>query len=137
MLSAKMMDYLTKKQIDVLLKCYYLRKYTNVAHDENITPSQVKQIKDNGLRVIRLAYSKSYRNNQKIVGEAVLQNMAERSNLEVEDLSDILNSCIEEGLASEDKKYWERIQCKSDSPTPAELLDFLYAKYEIDIIGFV
>lgn len=36
---------------------------------------------------------------------------------------------------SESGKYWERIKKKGDSPTAAELLDFLYDKYEVDIEG--
>lgn len=130
-MSIKKMEYLTKKQIEVLLKYYYLKKYTTVATDENITPSQVKRIKDDALRIIRLAYSKLYKNNLHFDGEAVLHSMAERSNLEV------FVSYMVEGLASADKKYWERITGKSEQSTPAELLNFLYAKFEIDITGFI
>ena len=50
----------TKEQINILLKCYYLKKYTRVAKTENIPPDKVKRIKENALRSIRLAYSKSY-----------------------------------------------------------------------------
>lgn len=52
--------YLTMDQINILLKCYYLKKYSRVVADEMVTADKVKRIKDNALRTIRLAYSKSY-----------------------------------------------------------------------------
>lgn len=70
-------------------------------------------------------------------GETVLRHMAERSGMETEELSNILDGCIAEGLASESRKYWERIRKKGDVPTAAELLDFLYDKFEIEIEGFL
>ena len=51
---------LTKEQINILLKCYYLKKYTRVTETENLTADKVKRIKENALRSIRLAYSKSH-----------------------------------------------------------------------------
>lgn len=130
-------EYLTMEQIDILLKCYYLRKYTKVADTENLTVSQVRRIRENALRTIRLAYSKSHMRGLKFSGETVLQHMAERSGMESEVLSNIFDGFIAEGLASQSRKYWERIRKKGDVPTASELLDFLYDKFEIDIEGFL
>lgn len=71
-------EYLTMEQIDILLKCYYLRKYSRVAATENLTADKVRRIKENGLRTIRLAYSKSHIQGLHFDGEDVLQHMAER-----------------------------------------------------------
>lgn len=38
-------------------------------------------------------------------------------------------------LSPEDGKYWLRIRKKADVPTAAELLDFLYDKFEVGIEG--
>lgn len=128
-------ECLTMAQIDILLKCYYLRKYTRVAETENISVNKVKRIKENALRTIRLAYSKSHMQGLRFDGEAVLQHMAERSGIETADLSNLFDVFIADGLASENRKYWERIRKKGDIPTAAELLDFLYDKFEVDIEG--
>lgn len=129
--------YLTMVQIDTLLKCYYLRKYTKVAEAENITVSQVKHIKENALRTIRLAYSKSHKQGLRFDGETVLQHMAERCGMETIDLENIFTIAILEGLTSESGKYWRRIKKKGNVPTAAELLDFIYDKFEVDIEGSI
>lgn len=128
-------EHLTMAQINILLKCYYLRKYTRVAETEDRTVNKVKSMKEKALRVIRLAYSKSHMQGLRFEGETVLQHMAERSGMETAALSDLFDTFIAEGLASENSKYWERIRKKGDVPTAAELLDFLYDKFEVDIEG--
>lgn len=128
-------ECLTMAQIDILLKCYYLRKYTRVAETENISVNKVKRIKENALRTIRLAYSKSHMQGLRFDGEDVLQHMSERSGIETADLSNLFDVFIADGLASENRKYWERIRKKGDVPTATELLDFLYDKFEVDIEG--
>lgn len=128
---------LTLQQVNILLKCYYLRKYTKVAMTENITADKVKRIKENALRSIRLAYSKSNMQGKRFDGAAVLLHMAERCDIAEEELSAMFDNYIAEGLVSENKRYWERIRKKDDVPTAAELLDFLYDKFEVDIEGFI
>lgn len=128
-------EYLTMAQINILLKCYYLRKYSRVAESEDSTVGKVKSMKEKALRVIRLAYSKSHMQGLRFEGETVLQHMAERSGMETAALSDLFDTFIADGLASENSKYWERIRKKGDVPTAVELLDFLYDKFEIDIEG--
>lgn len=128
-------EYLTGMQIDILLKCYYLRKFSRVAEMESITASKVKLIKENALRTIRLAYSKSHMQGLQFNGDAVLEHMAVRCGMKSAELSHILDGFIAEGLASESRKYWVRIKKKGDVPTAAEMLDFLYDKYEVDIEG--
>ncbi len=61
--------------------------------------------------------------------------MAERCKMTENDLSKILNKYIAMGLASQDKRYRERIKKAGDTPTAAELLDFIYDKFEVDIEG--
>ena len=131
-----MSKYPTQEQVEVLLKCYYLGKYTLAAEIMNKTPSQIKTIEENALRSIRLAYSKSYLQGKKFVGETVLCDMAERSGLSVKELTGIFDAYITGGLASEDRAYWERVRCKGDKPTAAELLDFIFIKYELKIVPF-
>ncbi|WP_259274526.1 hypothetical protein [[Clostridium] innocuum] len=70
-------------------------------------------------------------------GKAVLQHMAERCGITDEELTAIFDDYIAEGLASENKRYWERIKKKGNIPTAAELLDFIYDKFEVDIEGFI
>lgn len=126
---------ITKEQINILLKCYYLRKYTKVAKTENITADKVNRIKENALRSVRLAYSKSYMDGLRFDGKTVLLHMAERCGMTENNLSKIFDEYIAEGLASQDKRYWERIKKAADTPTAAELLDFIYDKFEVDIEG--
>ena len=128
---------LTLEQINILLKCYYLKRYTKVAMTENIGADKVKRIKENAFRSIRLAYSKSYMQGKRFDGKAVLQHMAERCGITDEELTAIFDDYIAEGLASENKRYWERIKKKGNIPTAAELLDFIYDKFEVDIEGFI
>ncbi|HCA29645.1 MAG TPA: hypothetical protein DEP23_08815 [Ruminococcaceae bacterium] len=131
-----MSKYPTQEQVEVLLKCYYLGKYTLAAEIMNKTPSQIKTIEENALRSIRLAYSKSYIQGKKFESETVLYDMAERSGLSVKELTEIFVAYITGGLASEDRVFWGRIRCKGDKPTAAELLDFIFMKYELDIVPF-
>lgn len=128
-------DYLTMAQIGILLKCYYLRKYTSVAEDEDRTVGNVKRMKENAFRTIRLAYSNSHMQGLRFEGAAVLEHMAKRSGMETATLAKLFDGYIAEGLASRDSKYWERIRKKGDVPTAAELLDFLYDKFEVEIEG--
>lgn len=128
-------EYLQKEQIAILFKCYYLKKYSKVAEIEGITIARVKGMKENALRSIRLAYSKSYIQGVRFDGGTVLAHMAERAGLTADELTAIFEGYIQEGLASENAKYWNRIRNKGEQPTAAELLDFLYDKFEVDIEG--
>lgn len=126
--------YLTIEQINILLQYYYLKKYTKISEADGISVRRVKLIKENALVIIRLAYSKSYM-KRRFDGETVLRHMAERCGMEPADLTHIFDTFIVKGLASEKRKYWERIKKKGDVPTAAELLDFIYDKFEVDIEG--
>lgn len=128
-------EHLTMVQIDILLKCYYLRKYSRVAEMENLTVNRVKSIQERAFRTIRLAYSKSHMQGLRFAGETVLQHMAKRCGMETAELSLIFDQFIAEGLASDGRKYWDRIRKKSTLPTAAEVLDFIYDKFEVDIEG--
>ena len=130
-------DYLTMQHIEILLKCYYQKSYTRVAADEDMTPGKIKRIKESAFRIIRLSYSRSHKQGLRFEGEAVLQYMAERAGMDAGELSSIFETYISEGSAGVNKKYWTRIRSKELVPTPAELLDFLYDKFEIDIEGFI
>lgn len=127
--------YLTMPQITILLKCYYLRKYTVVAESEDRTVGNIKTMKEKAFHTIRLAYSKSHMQGLRFDGEAVLVHMAERSGIETAALSKIFDRYIAAGLSSKNSKYWERIRRKGNVPTAAELLDFLYDKFEVEIEG--
>ncbi|MCR0611654.1 hypothetical protein MKD05_10690 [[Clostridium] innocuum] len=128
-------ELLTKEQINILLKCYYLKKYTRVAETESLTTAKVKRIKENALRSIRLAYSKSHIQGIRFDGKTVLQHMAERCGMTENNLSKVFDKYIAEGLTSQEKRYWERIRKAGNVPTAAELLDFIYDKFEVDIEG--
>lgn len=125
--------YLTMPQITILLKCYYLQKYTRVAQAEDRTVGNVRRMKEDAVRTIRLAYSKSHIKGLRFEGQAVLEHMAEQSGMETTALTNIFDRYIADGLFSEDGKYWARIRKKGDVPTAVELLDFLYDKFEIEI----
>lgn len=128
-------EYLKKEQIEILFKCYYMKKYSKVAESEGLKIDKVKQIKENALRSIRLAYSKSHIQGVCFDGGTVLTHMAERAGLTTEELTAIFEGFIQEGFASEESKYWNRIRKKGEQPGAAELLDFLYDKFEVDIEG--
>lgn len=130
-------EYLTQKQIEILLKCYYLKKYSKVAKVENITADKVLRIKENALQIIQLAYSKSYLQGMRFDGESVLMHMADLCGMERTNLSSIFDKFIEDGLTSESRKYWARIKKTGNVPTAAELLDFIYDKFEVDIEGWI
>lgn len=130
------MNYLTERQVEILIKLYYLQKYKTTAEVLGITVPQVKTIEEHALRCIRLSYSKSYMQGKKFDGETVLRHMAERSRLTAQELTDIFDSYITESLAYDDQPYWERVKRKDENPTAAELLDFIYMKYELKINPF-
>lgn len=126
---------LTKEQVNILLKCYYLKKYTRVAETENLTADKVKRVKEKALRSIRLAYSKSHMRGLRFDGKTVLRHMAARCGMTENNLSEVFDEYIADGLISEDKRFWERIRKAGNIPTAAELLDFIYDKFEVDIEG--
>lgn len=128
-------EYLKKEQIEILFKCYYMKKYSRVAESEGIKVDKVKRIKENALRSIRLAYSRSHIQGIRFDGGTVLTHMAERAGLTTEELTAIFDGYIHTGLNSDNSKYWGRIRKKGDLPTAAELLDFIYDKFEVDIEG--
>lgn len=61
--------------------------------------------------------------------------MAERCGMTESDLSKVFDKYIVAGLASQNKQYWECIRKVGNTPTAAELLDFIYDKFEVDIEG--
>ena len=63
--------------------------------------------------------------------------MAKRAGMDAAALSAIFEGYISEGMVSGNQKYWARIKSKAPVPTPAELLNFIYDKYEIDIEGVI
>lgn len=126
-------EYLTEKQITILLKCYFLRDSFSVCVDEKITEIEVEHIKEEALEVIREAYSYLVEHQFPFDGAAVLEYMAKHSAYSTTELSSIFNRYIAKGLDSKDSKYWQRIKCKRKIPTAYELLDYLYDKYEADI----
>lgn len=130
-------NYLTMQEIEILLKCYYLKKCSLVALDENTNVYTIKKIKDHALAVIRLSYSKRYCSGLPFDGNEVLKSMAKRSDITFKEITKIFNDYIYAGLLSENSKYWKRIKGKGDVPTAGELLNFIYDKYEIDIEGSI
>ena len=133
----KSFEYLSMQQIEILLKYYYLKDYTRVAAEEHTTPGKVKRLKENALRTLRLSYSRSYIKGLRFDGQNALNQMAERAGIEAWALSLFFETYIAEGMASANRKYWARIKHHASVPSPAELLDFLYDKYEIEIEGFI
>ena len=130
------MNYLTGRQVEILIKLYYLQKYITAAEMLGMSVSQVKTVEEHALRCIRLAYSKSYRQGKKFDGETILCHMAERSRLTAQELANIFDTYITEGLASDGLSYWERVKRTDENPTATELLDFIYMKYELKIDPF-
>lgn len=61
--------------------------------------------------------------------------MATRCGMTENNLSKVFDEYIADGLVSEDKRYWERIKKAGGTPTAAELIDFIYDKFEVDIEG--
>ena len=109
-------EYLTMKQIEIHLKCYYLKNYTRVAANENMTPGKIKQIKEKAFRIIRLAYSRSRLKGLRFDGKNVLNYMAEQTGMETVALLSIFETYIEKGMTSDNKKYWVRIRGKGSVP---------------------
>ena len=132
-----MNNYLTKKQIDSLLKIYYLKKYIRAAEVMETTARNVRMLETDALRCMRIAYSKSRGQGKRFNGKVVLSDMAERAGLTVDELTAIFDAYIAAGFESKDSVYWRRIRRKNKIPTAAELLDFIFMKYELKINPFV
>ena len=125
--------YLSKKQIEIMIKYYYMKSFVKVAKDENITVNQVKGHLANGFRIMRLAYSPLFRKGLYFDGLTVLKNMAESSGLTYQELCDILQEYIADGLTSKDRMFWERVAC-GRTADPLDLISFLWVKLEADIV---
>ena len=134
--SEKTNKYLTKEQIETLLKLYYLCKYTNLAKADSMTTSQIRMIEEHALRCIRMSYSKSYMQGKKFDAKTVLQHIADRSGITFAELVSIFDSYIAEGLISKNQLYWKRMKRKDSNPTAIELMNFIFMKYELKILPF-
>lgn len=124
---------LTKRQIEIMIKYYYMKSLVKVEKDENITTNQVRGYLSNGLRIMRLAYSPMYRAGLYFDASAVLTNMAKASGLTYEELCAIFQQYITEGLSSKDREYWEHVAA-GRVLTALDLISFLWAKFEADIL---
>lgn len=116
-----------------MIKYYYMKSLVKVADDEHITANQVRTHLSNGFRAMRLAYSPMFRRGLHFDSAAVLRNMAESSGITYEELYDTLQQYITDGLASEDRAYWTRL-ADGRAATPVDLVSFLWAKFEADIV---
>jgi len=131
------MNYLTDRQVELLIKLYYSRKYKTASEVLGITISKIKTIEESALRCIRVAYSESYRQKKEFNGETVLRHMAERAGITAEEITKTFDSYTSNGFDSPDRPYWERVKRKGELPTAAKLLDFFYMKYELKIDCFI
>lgn len=125
--------YLSKRQVDIMIKYYYTRSLVKVAKDENVTTNQVKGLVSNGLRIMRLAYSHLYWQGLYFDVPAVFKNMADAAGFTEQELSDRFQQYIEAGFASKDHELWEHAAAGKPF-TPFELLTFLWEKFEADIV---
>ena len=132
-MSKKRLRYLSKMQVDILIKYYYIKKFTTIAKMESLTTNQVKQQFSNALVAIRLAYSPLYKQGLHFDAAVVLRRMAENADLTEQELCDIFRQYISEGLTSKDRRFWEHVAAGQEL-TPLGLLSFLWAKFEADIM---
>lgn len=126
-------DYLSKRQIEVILKTYYMKTRVQVAESENIPVSRVMTLLEKSFRILRMAYAPQYRKGCYFDAKTVLSNMAESAGLEYKELYDTLQGFIAEGILSENRDFWLHITY-DESATPIDLLNFLFAKFEKDIV---
>jgi len=131
-MNSKFNSHLSQKQIEIMLKFYYIKSLIRVAEDEKLTANQVRTHLSNAFSIIRLSYAPEFRKGRCFDSKTVLCNMANRANMDYEKVCEILQSYIEDGLLSENKQFWERILF-GKTATPIELMDFLYARFEADI----
>ena len=127
------MMYLTKRQIDIMIKYYYMKSLVKVAKDENITTNQVKGLLDNGFRIMRLAYAPLFRKGLYFDSLAVFANMVEASGLAEPELYDVFRQYISEGLSSKDRELWCHAVAGREF-TPVDLISFLWEKFEACIV---
>ena len=110
-----------------------MKSLVSVAKDENITANQVKSYLENGFRILRLAYSPLFRKGMYFDASSVLKNMVESSGFTCQELCDIFQQYISDGLSSENRELWEHIVAGKPL-TRLDLISFLWAKFEADII---
>ncbi|MCL2513609.1 MAG: hypothetical protein FWF08_06880 [Oscillospiraceae bacterium] len=124
---------LSKRQIEIMIKYYYMKSLVKVAKDENLTANQVKGLLSNGFRIMRLAYAPLFRKGLYFDASAVFGRMAETSGMTEQELCGVYQQTIAEGFASGDRELWEHAAAGQEL-TPLGLLSFLWAKFEADIV---
>jgi len=125
-------DYLSKRQVEIMIKYYYMRCLTKVAKDENITVNQVKRLLERGFAIMRLAFSHLYWQGLYFDATAVFKNMVDISELTEQELSDMFRQYIADGFASKDRELWEHAAAGKEL-IPLGLITFLWEKYEAEI----
>ena len=78
--------FLTEKQVEIMIKYYYMKSLKKVAAEENITVNQVKGHLSNGFRIMRLAYSPRFQKGLYFDAPAVLRHMADSAGLTYQEL---------------------------------------------------
>ena len=124
--------YLSQKQVEIMIKYYYMKSLKKVAEDENITVNQVKRHIENGFRLMRLGFSHLFWQGLYFDASAVFQNMVDASGLDERELHDIFQRYISDGFSSKDRELWEHAAAGKPF-TPLELISFLWTKFEADI----
>ena len=82
--------YLSARQVEIMLKYYYMKSLVKVAETENMTPAQVKVQLDNGFRIMRRAYTPLFRKGLYFDAPAMLMNMATSAGMTYRYLSERL-----------------------------------------------
>jgi len=124
--------YLSKRQIEIMVKYCYMKSLVKVAEDERITANQVKSLLSNGFRAMRLSYAPLFRQGLYFDATAVFENMAASSGLTERELCNMFRQYISDGFKSKDQELWEHAAAGREL-TPCGLLSFLWSKFEADI----
>lgn len=129
----KILPFLPGEHANLLvLLCYENLSY--LSEFEGIQIRKIVRMKREALLCLRFAVGDNYTKSNSADPLQVLFYMAQNVGTDIDNITYRIDQYIAEYMDSKEREYWLRIPKKGESPTPAELLAFLYANYNCDIL---
>ena len=119
----------------VAVKLRILPTLAAVGETEGVGESRIAQLRDRAISSIRFGYLEDYRYGRPFNPMHVVERCADRAGRSVSGLYDSLHDQVAEELRQNgpNAPYWLAVPHEGSSPTPEEILLFLYDQYHRQI----
>lgn len=129
----KTLHFISGEHANILVLLVY-EEIRYIAEFEGMDCRKIVKMKKEALLCLRTACGERYKKEHPIDPLQVFCYMAQRCNMDVNSITCKIDEYISEYWGGKENEYWSKIPRSGDLPTAAELLAFLYANYDCNIL---